>query len=41
MTQTLLLPKPVLLVLVALGGRYLWHSIRYWFRIPAAGVTNV
>jgi hypothetical protein len=37
--EGLILPKPVLLLPVALGGIYLWLSIRYWFRVPAAGVA--
>ncbi len=37
--KALAVPKPALLVPVALGGAYLWLAIRYWFRIPAAGVA--
>lgn len=31
---SLILPRVVLLVPVAIGAVYLWLSIRYWFRVP-------
>jgi hypothetical protein len=33
------LPKAILLLPAAVGGIYLLLAIRYWFRIPVAGVA--
>jgi len=33
------LPKAALLIPVAISGIYLWLAIRFWFRIPAAGIA--
>jgi hypothetical protein len=37
--RALALPKAVLLLPVAVGCVYLWLAIRYWFRIPVAGIA--
>jgi hypothetical protein len=37
--KALALPKTALLLPVVVGGVYLWLAIRYWFRIPVAGVA--
>jgi hypothetical protein len=37
---SLALPKPALLVPVAIAALYLCLAIRYWFRIPAIGIAT-
>ena len=37
--RTLALPKAVLMIPFVIGCLYLWLAIRYWFRIPAAGIA--
>jgi hypothetical protein len=37
--RLLALPKPALLVPVAIAALYLVLAIRYWFRIPALGIA--
>ncbi len=37
--RTVAPPRSALLLLVLIGGIYLWIGIRYWFRVPVAGIA--
>lgn len=38
-SQTLALPRAVLILPVAIGALYFWLALRYWFRAPAVAIA--